>query len=116
MAHEVGVASFVADEACVRKLAQLFAAAIPVRIPVKVTALRPGGRNLGENTIIAYGTPTEVLFSSTLPLELDDRVHLQNSNGSLKAEASVVAVQYQDGRKAVAARFLKQVGNWIIKR
>jgi len=56
-----------------------------------------------------------VLFASTLPLEFEDRVRILNSDGSLDAGAKVVAVRYHDGRKAVATRFVGDVGNWIIK-
>jgi hypothetical protein len=100
----------------VAKLAQLFPDASPVRIPVQVMTLRAGEEKLKESTLIEFGTPMEILFASTLPLEFDDKVRVKNSDGSLDAEASVVAVQYHDGRKAVAARFLAEVGNWIIKR
>src|SRR5262249_54866198 len=51
---------------------------------------------LSENTVIEYGTAREVLFASALPLEFEDRVHLENADGSLEAEAHVVAVQYHD--------------------
>jgi len=50
-----------------------------------------------------------------LPLEFEDRVRILNSDGSLDAGATVVAVRYHDGRKAVATRFVGEVGNWIIK-
>lgn len=98
------------------KLAQVFPEASPVRIPVQVVALRANGQELKENTLIEFGTPTEILFSSTLPLEFNDRVRVENSDRSLVADAAVVALQYGDGRKVIAARFLAEVGNWIIKR
>ncbi|HVN10225.1 MAG TPA: hypothetical protein VMV61_14710 [Patescibacteria group bacterium] len=96
-------------------LVSLFPAATPVRIPVRVTALRGEAAALEEHTVIEYGTAREVLFSSVLPLEFEDRVQIENSDSSLQAEATVVAVQYEAGRKAVAARFLRDVSNWIIK-
>ena len=96
-------------------LAALFPAATPVRIPVKVTALRGQAQNLEEHTVIEFGTAREVLFASVLPLEFEDHVQIETSDSSLQAEATVVAVQYEAGRKAVAARFLKEVSNWIIK-
>jgi hypothetical protein len=108
-------ASVVAEPSCVEKLAELFPSASPVRIPVRVTAASAGRRRLQEQTVIEFGTPREVLFASTLPLEFEDRLRLANSDGSLDARAVVVAVRYHDGRKAVAARFLGEVGNWIIK-
>ena len=74
-----------------------------------------GQRRLQEQTVIEFGTAQEVIFASSLPLEFEDRVRLTNSDGSLDARATVVAVRYHEGRKAVAARFLGEVGNWIIK-
>jgi hypothetical protein len=56
-----------------------------------------------------------VLFSSTLPLEFADRLKVQNSDGTLDAEVSVVALQYTSGRTAVVARFTQEVSNWIVK-
>jgi hypothetical protein len=104
-----------AGENCIAKLAQLFPSASPVRIPVRVTALGAHRRKLQEQTTIEFGTAQEVLFASTLPLEFEDRVRLANADGSLDAQATVVAVRYHGGRKAIAARFAEQVGNWIIK-
>jgi hypothetical protein len=113
--REAGIASGLAEQTCVVKLAQLFPSATPVRIPVRVTTLGAGRRRLQEQTVIEFGTAHEVLFASTLPLEFEDRVRVLNSDGSLDACATVVAVRYHDGRKAVAARFITEVGNWIIK-
>lgn len=64
--------------------------------------------------MIEFATSREVLFSCVSPLEFADRVRLQNADGSLNAEASVVAVQYHDGEIAVAARFDREVSNWIV--
>jgi hypothetical protein len=68
-----------------------------------------------QNTVIEFGTPREVLFMVGQPLEFADRVLLESTDGSLHAEASVVAVQYHPDRTVVAARFLKHVPNWIVK-
>jgi hypothetical protein len=100
---------------CVEKLAQLFPNASAVRIPVRVMTLATAARPLQEQTVIEFGTENEVLFSSGLPLELEDGVRVVNSDGSLDTSAIVVAVRYHEGRKAVAARFLGEVSNWIIK-
>ncbi len=110
-----GQASKVAD------LARFFPDATPVRIPVQFW--RPPGndadqaaaRGVQESTVIEFGTPREVLFACTTPLEFADVLRLRNSDGSLDADASVVAVQYHPGCTAVAARFLNSVPNWIIK-
>jgi hypothetical protein len=108
-------ASVLTEQTCVEKLAQLFPNASAVRIPVRVTAVSAARRRLQERTVIEFGTAHEVLFSSTLPLEFEDRVRIVNSDGSLNARATVVAVRYHGGGKAVAARFVGEVGNWIIK-
>lgn len=110
------VAATSVAQTCIEKLAQLFPRASPVRIPVRVMTLSPARRPLQEQTTIEFGTEQEVLFASSLPLEFEDGVRLINSDGSLDARATVVAVRYHQGRKAVAARFVGEVGNWIIKR
>jgi hypothetical protein len=96
-------------------LAQFFPEASPVRIPVRVVGLKQGVA-LSEETVIEFGTPQEALFTSTLPLEFEDLIRLENTDGSLSAEAKVVAVQYHEGRTAIAARFVREIANWIIKR
>ena len=97
------------------KLAKFFPNAIPIRIPVRLTCLSNGSTPFFESTVIEFGTPKEVLFASTLPLEFADKLRVQNSDGSLDAEAYVVALQYNGGRTAVAARFTREVSNWIVK-
>jgi len=112
---EAEIAAAVEGQTCVERLAQLFPSASPVRIPVRVTTLGAGRRRLQEQVVIEFGTAREVLFGSTLALEFEDQVHLMNSDGSFDARATVVAVRYHGGNKAVAVRFLGEVGNWIIK-
>ena len=68
-----------------------------------------------QDTVIEFGTPHEVLFVLDRPLEFADRVLVESTDGSLHAEAFVVAVQYHLERTAVAVRFLKHVPNWIVK-
>jgi hypothetical protein len=104
-----------ARESSVAKLARFFPNATPVRIPVHLSRLSGGGSACSENTVIEFGTPQEVLFTSTLPLEFADKLRLRNSDGTLNAEACVVALQYNNDRTAVAARFVHGVANWIVK-
>lgn len=104
-----------ARESTTKKLAKFFPDATPVRIPVRLTRVGNGSTPFSESTVIEFGTPQEVLFASTLPLEFADRLRLQNSDGTLDTEACVVAVQYNGGRTAVAARFTREVTNWIVK-
>jgi hypothetical protein len=105
----------VRQESSTAKLAKFFPEASPVRIPVRLTRVAGAGNGSSESTVIEFGTPREVLFSSTLPLEFADLLRLENSDGTLDAEASVVALQYTPGRTAVAARFTQDVSNWIVK-
>jgi len=107
----------------VSRLARFFPDAAPVRIPIRLSRIHVSGNgnapaNSGpalEETVIEFGTPHEVLFLVKHPLEFADLVLLESSDGSLRAEASVVAAQYQPERTAIAARFLKPVPNWIVK-
>jgi hypothetical protein len=55
------------------------------------------------------------LFAVDCPLEFADRVLVESNDGTFHAEACVVAVQYHPQRTVVAARFLKDVPNWIVK-
>lgn len=115
VSHEAVAASVAAKQTCVEKLAQLFPNVSPMHIPVRVMTSGKSRRRLQEQTVIEFGTAHEVVFASTLPLEFEDRVRLLNSDGSLDAHATVVAVRYHGGCKAVAARFVGDVANWIIK-
>ena len=100
-------------ESSIAKLARFFPDAAPVRIPVRLTRMH--GDEVVETTVIEFGTPREVLFASRMPLEFADKVRVQNSDGTLDVEACVVALQYQPGSTAVAARFTERVANWIVK-
>jgi hypothetical protein len=102
-------------ETSTTKLAKFFPNATPVRIPIRLTRVGNASNTCSESTIVEFGTPHEVLFASTLPLEFADTVRLRNSDGSLDTEACVVALQYNGIQTAVAARFTQEVSNWIIK-
>jgi hypothetical protein len=103
------------EKSALRRLAELFPGATPMRIPISVVVPRGKGQGLEENTAIEFGTSRMVFFESRLPLELEDKVHLQNSDGSFGAEATVVALRLNDGRRAIAARFVTEVRNWILQ-
>lgn len=115
MAQQGAARSRSTPETPTAKLAKFFADAAPVRMPVRLTRIAEEGVELSEDTTIEFGTQREALFASKLPLEFADRLRLQNSNGSLDVEACVVAVQYNAGKTAVAARFNHEVKNWIVK-
>jgi hypothetical protein len=101
-------------ESSVAKLAKFFPEATPVRIPIHLTRMGDSTA-FSESTVIEFGTQREILFASTLPMEFGDKLRVQNSDGTLDTEACVVAVQYNSGRTVVAARFTRDVNNWIVK-
>ena len=109
-------ASLSAEDLCVARLAEFFPEAMPVRIPVRVTRKGASRTAVTEDTTIEFGTQQEVLFASGLSLDFEERIHLENSDGSLDIEARVVAMQLHQGKTAVAARFMKNVTNWIIRK
>ncbi len=115
MAQEAVIPSWAGTQSDVAKLAEFFPAATAIRVPVQVS--RVGGQpEVEEETVIEFGTPREVLFAARLPLEFGDRIRLLNAEGLLEAEAEVVAVQYHQGKTAVAARFTGPVANWVIRK
>jgi len=113
---QVAITTSLTGSACVGRLAQFFPEAVPVRIPVRVSKLDAAAASPDEQTVIEFGTPGEVLFASGLSLAFEDTVRVKNSDGSLDVEAEVVALQLLHGQTAIAARFLNDVANWIIKR
>jgi len=98
-----------------QSLAELFPSASPLRIPVVVSMARGTGHFLEESTVIEMGTSMMVFFESRLPLEMSDKFHLENSDRSLGADAVVVAIRDGVGHRAIAARFVSEVRNWIIQ-
>ena len=98
-----------------RSLAELFPSATPLRISILVSVARGNGHLLEESTVIEFGTSMMVFFESRLPLELAEKLHLENSDRSLGADAIVVAVRDGESHRAIAARFVAEVRNWIIQ-
>ncbi|MBZ5719417.1 MAG: hypothetical protein LAO03_03450 [Acidobacteriia bacterium] len=115
MSQEATARARAAGDSSIARLARYFPDATPVRIPVSLIRVGSTNSGLSESTVIEFGTAREVLFASSLPLEFADVVRVQNSDGTLNAEACVVALQYNRGRTAVAARFTQEVSNWIVK-
>ena len=66
-----------------------------------------------EATVVELGGEEHAIFLSTLPLEFDDRVRLEAVRERRSADATVVAVQYHKGRKAVAVRFSEGRCDWV---
>lgn len=126
------------EQEIVGRLARFFPEATPVRIPIKLSRAQINGSSNGydngnhaahepgsqkkkedtaflQETVIEFGTSREVLFVVNRPLEFADHVVVESKDGTLHAEASVVAVQYHPERTVVAVRFLQNVPNWIVK-
>lgn len=108
----------------VSRLAKFFPEAEAVHVPVRLSrSEQPDGDGRGggsrwcpiEETAIEFGTPREVLFLAKHRFEFADVVLVESEDGLLRAEASVVAAQYYPERTVIAARFLKDVPNWIVK-
>ena len=108
-----GIAVPDQEQGCTEQLARFFPQAAPVRIPVQVTALRGGRTKLREAATVEFAAPDFAIFLSTLPLEFDDRVRLERDRKGRAAEANVIAVQYHEGRKAVAVKFTQGPCDWV---
>ncbi len=63
--------------------------------------------------MLEFASAERAIFSSRLPLEFDDRVRISDVEGSAECDATVVAVQYHDGRKAVAVQFVDKQISWV---
>ncbi len=113
MKRSNGATLTASELGCAEQLARFFASTKPVRVPVQVSALRAGSSRLREATVVEYGDAHHAIFLSTLPLEFDDRVKIERNGMGGTAEAAVVAVQYHEGRKAVAVRFLQGRCDWV---
>src|SRR3982074_1087337 len=86
------------EQSGLQRLVELFPRATPMRILISLTVSRGKGQGLEENSAIEYGTDKMVFFESCLLLELKDKFHLQNSDGSLEADAFVVGLHFIGGR------------------
>lgn len=101
---------------CAGQLARFFPGSAAVRVPVQVTALRGGGAKLREATVLEFGCAQHAIFVSTLPLEFEDHVRVQrDSRAAAGVDATVVAVQYHEGRKAVAVKFTQGLCDWVMQ-
>ncbi len=65
--------------------------------------------------MIEFGAGQFAIFSTTLPLEFDERIQLVRNGKGNPVEASVIALQYHEGMKAVAVRFLEGTWDWTIE-
>ena len=98
---------------CVAQLAQFFPDVQPVQVRADLLSLKHGASKLQEKVLVEFASRDNAIFSSTLPLEFSDRVRLQHAQENKFADAIVIAVQYQDDRKAVAVRFSDGPSSWV---
>lgn len=100
---------------CAEKLARFFPS-LPARsIPVRVQSLRPGQGRVQEATVVEYGGPEIAIFTSKLPVEFNDQIRISREGEARGRQAAVVALQYHEGSKAVAVRFLEGPCEWMIQ-
>lgn len=64
--------------------------------------------------MVEFAGLEHVIFISSLPWEFNDSVRLEGNRKCFSADATVVAVQYHDGRKAVAVKFLRGPCHWMM--
>ena len=110
-ANEAGAR--IGEQSCAERLARFFPRARAVRVPVQITALRAGSARFREATVVEFGGLEHAIFLSSLPLEFDDRVRIERDRKGGTAEATVIAVQYHEGNKAVAVRFVNGACAWV---
>jgi hypothetical protein len=99
---------------CAEQLARFFPGVTAVRLPVQVTALRGGATRLREASLVEFASLEHAILVSSLPLEFDDKVRIEGSRKAYTADATVVAVQYHGGQKAVAVKFLHGPNHWMM--
>ncbi len=108
--------ALITDElVCSEQLAKFFPNLPAARITVRVAQLQRGATpaRLQESVTVEYGSEEYAIFVSTLPLEFADRVRISREGGGRSAEATVIALQYHEGRKAVAVRFQDGPCEWM---
>jgi hypothetical protein len=103
------------EQTCTQQLARFFPGVSPVRLPVQVTALRGGSTRLREASVVEFAGLEHAILISSLPLEFDDKVRLEGSRKADSADATVVAVQYHGGQKAVAVKILRGPNHWMMR-
>jgi len=112
-ANTIPVLTDRSSSACTEQLARFFPEANPVQVRAIVTPLRNVAKQIRESVLVEYASTEKAIFSSELPLEFDDRVRLSYVNGNAQCDARVVAVQYQNGCKAVAVQFAVEQRLWV---
>lgn len=98
---------------CTEQLARFFPDAGPAQVCAVLRPLRSGADHIRESVLVEFASAERAIFSSRLPLEFDDRVRISDAEGNAECDAKVVAVQYHEGRKAVAVQFVDKQSFWV---
>jgi hypothetical protein len=94
------------------RLARFFPDALPVQFHASLQWVRRGTANVKESVLVEFAGAQSAIFRSALPLEFEDRLLLEREAGQ-RLEAKVVAVQYHEGRNAVAVEILNGPLSWM---
>jgi hypothetical protein len=115
--HEVSkMALSEAEAECVEQLAHFFPLTKRIQLAAQLTAIRAGGKKFSEKVVLEFGGKDHAIFRSALPIEFDDHVSLVPLNDGAETLATVIAVQYHEGCKAVAVRFTGGSWAWDTQR
>ena len=114
MSFKGEVVSASSEDSTVSKLAEFFPDATPVSVPVRLCISDVAGNTFSQETQIEFCTSREVLFAAAFPLEFQERILLESACGSFIADASVAAMRCDNSRRAVAARLMRRVPDWIL--
>jgi hypothetical protein len=98
---------------CAEQLARFFPEAKAVRVRAVLKPLRCGADQIRESVLVEFASVQRAIFGSKLPLEFADRVRISDAEGNAECDATVVAVQYHDGEKAVAVQFADKTIFWV---
>ena len=97
------------------QLARFFPEAESVQVQAILKPLRNGSGKVRETVMVEFASAENAIFASTLLLEFDDLVWLEDPHGRWQSEAMVVAVQYHEGQMAVAVQFVNGQCAWVKK-
>ena len=101
-----------AEPGCTEQLARFFTDVRPSGMQALLKLSRPGSITVREAVVVEFASTEKAVFTSRLPLEFEDKVHLENDRG-YEVEGKVVAVQYQEGKTAVAVQIMDGPFSWM---
>jgi hypothetical protein len=110
--RQTAEASIAEGELAASQLARFFPEVGPVGTCESMALSRVGASKASDMVFVEFAGREKAIFSSSLPLEFGDTVRLATEAGKV-VEAQVIAVQYWDGRTAVAAQVLKGQFSWV---